>query len=169
MQLHIETAIEIDAPAALVWSVLMDFEAYFEWNPFVLGIRGPTIPGKRLSVSIRSPGSRSMTFRPKVLTVIGGRELRWLGSFIMPGLLDGEHYFSLERIGSARVKFIHGEVFSGWLVGLAKDSLLTSTREGFDEMNHALKQRVESLHARTRRKDIASLIACADKARPVTA
>lgn len=147
MQTNIETSIEIDAPAALVWSVLLDFDAYFEWNPFVLGIQGLAVPGERLHVSIRPPGSRSMTFKPRVLKVAGGRELRWLGRFFLPGLVDGEHYFRLEPIGASRVRFVHGEAFSGLLVGLAKDSLLESTREGFDEMNHALRRRSESLRA----------------------
>lgn len=147
MQVKLETAIEIEAPAALVWSVLLDFDAYFEWNPFVLGIHGLAVPGERLHVSIRPPGSRSMTFKPQVLALTGGRELRWLGRFILPGLFDGEHYFRLEPIGKSRVRFVHGEAFSGLLVGLAKDSLLTATREGFDEMNRALKRRTESLRA----------------------
>lgn len=147
MQVKLETSIEIDAPAALVWSVLLDFRTYFEWNPFVLGIHGLTIPGERLQVSIRPPRSRSMTFNPRVLTVTGGRELRWLGRFVLPGLFDGEHYFRLEPIGASRVRFLHGEAFSGLLVGLAKDSLLTATRDGFEEMNRALKRRAESLRA----------------------
>lgn len=147
MQTTIETSIEIDAPAALVWSVLLDFDTYFDWNPFVLGIQGLAIPGERLHVSIRPPGSRSMTFKPRVLALAGGRELRWLGRFILPGLFDGEHYFRLEPIGTTRVRFVHGEAFSGLLVGLAKDSLLEATREGFDEMNRALKRRTESLRA----------------------
>ena len=147
MQVKLETAIEIDAPAALVWSVLLDFDAYFEWNPFVLGVQGLTIPGERLRVSIRPPGSRSVSFRPRVLTVTGGRELRWLGRFVVPGLFDGEHYFRLEPIGTTRVRFVHGEDFSGLLVGLFKDSLLSSARDGFEEMNRALKWRAESLQA----------------------
>lgn len=147
MQVNIETSIEIDAPAALVWAVLVDFDAYFEWNPFLLGVQGSTIPGQRLRVSIRPPGSASMSFKPRVLAVTGGRELRWLGRFVVPGLFDGEHYFRLEPTGPARVEFIQGETFSGLLVGLAKDSLLTSTRVGFEEMNRALKRRAESLRA----------------------
>jgi hypothetical protein len=147
MQTNIETSIEIDAPAALVWSVLLDFDAYLEWNPFVLGIRGLAIPGERLRVSIRPPRARSMTFKPRVLNVASGRELRWRGRFLLPGLFDGEHYFKLDPIGPCRVTFIHGEAFSGLLVGLAKDSLLESTGEGFDEMNRALKRRSESLRA----------------------
>lgn len=88
-----------------------------------------------------------MSFRPRVLTVTGGRELRWLGRFVVPGLFDGEHYFRLEPIGTTRVRFVHGEDFSGLLVGLFKDSLLSSTRDGFEELNRALKRRAESLRA----------------------
>lgn len=147
MQANVETSIEIEAPAALVWSVLLDFDAYFEWNTFMLGIQGATIPGERLLVTIRPPGFLSMSFKPRVLTVTGGRELRWLGRFLGPGLFDGEHYFRLEPIGTSRVRFLHGEAFSGLLVGLAKDTLLPATRAGFEEMNRALKRRAESLRA----------------------
>lgn len=151
MRTNVETSIEIEAPAALVWSVLLDFDSYFEWNPFVLGIQGLAIPGERLHVSIRPPGARSMFFKPRVLHVAGGRELRWLGRFFLPGLFDGEHYFRLEPIGDSRVRFVHGEVFSGLLVGLANDSLLESIREGFDEMNRAIKRRSESQRASSSR------------------
>jgi len=145
MQLNIETSIEIDTPAALVWSILLDFDAYSEWNTFMSSIQGPIVPGQRLRVSIHPPGSASMSFKPRVLSVTRERELRWLGRFLLPGLFDGEHYFRLEPMGIARVRFVHGEAFSGLLIRLAKDSLLTSTREGFDEMNRALKRRAESL------------------------
>lgn len=145
MPLNIETAIEIDAPAARVWSVLLDFASYGEWNPFVLSIQGQSIPGERLCVSIRPPGCRTMTFKPRVLTVTGGREFRWLGRFVVPGLFDGEHYFRLEPVSASRVRFFHGEVFSGLLVGLARNSLLGATRQGFEEMNSAVKRRAESL------------------------
>jgi hypothetical protein len=145
MQLDVETAIEIDAPAARVWSVLMDFDSYGEWNPFVLQVQGRAVPGERLRVSIRPPGSRTMTFKPRVLTVAGGREFSWLGRFVVPGLFDGEHYFRLEPVGASRVRFIHGEAFSGLLVGLARGSLLGATRQGFEELNRAIKRRAESL------------------------
>ncbi|QHE85328.1 SRPBCC domain-containing protein [Hydrogenophaga sp. BPS33] len=145
MQLNIETSIEIDTPAVLVWSVLLDFDAYPEWNTFMSNIQGSIVPGERVRVSIRPPGSASVSFKPRVLSVTSGRELRWLGRFLVPGLFDGEHYFRLEPMGTDRVRFVHGEVFSGLLVRLAKDSLTTSIREGFDEMNRALKRRAESL------------------------
>lgn len=169
MRVELETAIEIDAPAALVWSVLLDFDTYPEWNPFVLGIQGPAIPGERLRVSVRPPGSRSMTFKPRVLAVNGGRELRWLGRFVLPGLFDGEHFFRLEPIEAGRVRFINGEAFSGLLVGLAKDSLLASTRDGFEAMNRALKRRAEALRAGKCRSSSTSVGATRSAHHPVSA
>ena len=44
----------------------------------------------RLEVEIEPPGGRRMKFKPKVLAARPGRELRWLGKFLLPGLFDGE-------------------------------------------------------------------------------
>ena len=50
-----------------MWRVLTDFDAFPKWNPFVLQASGEAAAGSRLRVSIQSPGSRGMTFRPTVL------------------------------------------------------------------------------------------------------
>ena len=71
-------------------------------------------------------------------------EFRWLGSLIFPGIFDGEHIFQLEQINDSKTKFIHRENFSGLLVPLFWKSLNTNTRKGFEEMNEALKERIES-------------------------
>ena len=145
MSLYVETTIEIDATARRVWSVLMDFEAYPEWNPFVRGIQGSAMAGQRLRVSICPPSGRSMRFRPQLLTVNRERELRWRGSLVVPGLFDGEHCFKLEPISASRTRFTQGESFSGLLVALFENRLQGPTRQGFEQMNLALKLRTESL------------------------
>jgi hypothetical protein len=38
--MQIKTEIPIGAPASAVWSILMDFERYPEWNPFIKKISG---------------------------------------------------------------------------------------------------------------------------------
>jgi hypothetical protein len=43
---EIEKVIEIDAPPADVWRVLLDFDAYGEWNPFIRSISGRVEPGE---------------------------------------------------------------------------------------------------------------------------
>ena len=62
----IETEIEIAASPQRIWSILMDFSAYPEWNPFIRSLSGDVTPGQLLRASIQLPGAKAMTFRPKV-------------------------------------------------------------------------------------------------------
>jgi hypothetical protein len=141
---EIRTEIEIDATPERVWSILIDFPSHAEWNPFIRSIKGVPKVGERLTISIQSQGSKGMTFRPTVLVVIPNRELRWLGRLFLPGIFDGEHSFEIGELALGRVRFIHGERFSGVLVPFAKSSLEGATKAGFLAMNQALKSRAES-------------------------
>jgi hypothetical protein len=141
-QLH--TEIEIDAPAKRVWELLTDFASYPEWNPFIRHISGHPAPRERLQARLEPPGGRTMTFKPKVLTAEPNRELRWLGHLLVPGVFDGEHSFTIEPLEENRVRFIQREAFKGLLVPLFARSLETNTQRGFEEMNHALKERAEA-------------------------
>lgn len=145
-QREIVTEIEIDAPPERVWAVLTDFPAYCEWNPFITRAEGRPEPGTRLRVRIHPPGGSVMAFRPKVLRAEPGRELRWLGSLLFRGLFDGEHAFTIEPIGGARVRLVQRECFAGVLVPLLA-STLDKTRRGFEAMNRALKARAENASA----------------------
>jgi hypothetical protein len=144
MAREIRTTIDIDAPINIVWAVLTDFSQYSQWNPFIRSIHGPAKQGEQLEILIQPPGGTGMTFRPVILALRPEAELRWLGRLILPGIFDGEHQFQLEPIGAGQTRLIHREVFSGLLVPLLWRNLDTQTRQGFEAMNHALKQRVES-------------------------
>lgn len=146
MTREIHHEIEIDAPPAAVWAQLTDTSAYDEWNPFVRRLRGELAEGARLSVDIAPPGGRPMTFKPTVLVAEHGRELRWLGRLLVPGVFDGEHSFRLDALPDGRTRFVQAETFRGALVGLA-GATLEKTRVGFEQMNIALKQRVEAVGA----------------------
>lgn len=149
---HLETQIDISAPAERVWSLLLDFPAYARWNPFLRSIGGNPVVGQSLDVVVQPPGSSGMRFRPTVLVVELRRELRWKGKLVVPGLLDGEHYFRLEPRSQDGLLFRHGEIFSGLLVPLVRRSLDGATRRGFVAMNEALKREAETaLPARSAR------------------
>lgn len=141
--LALRTEIEIAAPPERVWGVLTDFDAFPRWNPFIRSIDGVLAERARLSVRIQPPGGRAMTFRPTVLRVEPERYLSWRGRTLIPGLFDGEHFFELAPSVSGHVRFVHGEVFRGLLVPLLARTLRTTTRQGFERMNLALKARAE--------------------------
>jgi hypothetical protein len=138
----LEREIEIEASAARVWTILSDFAAYPEWNPFIRQIAGDASPGCRLEVRIEPPGARSMTFRPTVLAATPDKELRWMGHLLFPGIFDGEHQLLIARLGDGRVRFTQREEFRGVIVPFA-GRLLGPTERGFVAMNEALKERAE--------------------------
>jgi hypothetical protein len=135
--------IEIDASPAEVWDVLTATGVYAEWNPFIRRLGGELREGARLEVQIAPPGGRTMTFKPTVLAAEPGRELRWLGRVLLPGLFDGEHSFRIEPLEGGRSRFIQSERFSGILVRLLSGAL-PKTQLGFEQMNAALKARAEA-------------------------
>jgi hypothetical protein len=140
----IVTEIEIAASADRVWHVLTDFASYPEWNPFIPRIAGSLAVGSKLDTFIQPPGGHGINFKPTVLALIPGRELRWLGQLLIRGIFDGEHSFRIERLTQERSRFIQEERFSGVLTFPPLFRLLTSgTQEGFKAMNQALKQRAE--------------------------
>lgn len=122
----------------------MDFKAYPQWNPFIVSIRGIKGKGKTLQVALRTKNGKEMDFEPVVLLYKKHDEFRWRGKLGIRGIFDGEHYFALEALGSQQTRFIHGEFFSGILVGFM-GRVLNDTLQSFEEMNKALKQRCETL------------------------
>jgi len=140
--LELRTEIEIDAPAERVWAVLLDFERFSDWNPFIRSIRGQALVGSRLDVLLGASGTRPMRFRPTVKAVVPNRELRWLGRVGLPRLFDGEHIFQIEALGPMRSRFVQRERFRRLFVPLLARSLNRDARRGFEEMNRALRERV---------------------------
>jgi len=140
---EIQTEIQIHASPDVIWKILMDFENYPNWNPFIKTISGEQEVGSRLTAFIGPPGKSGMTFKPKVLVYNPNHEFRWLGKLRSGLLFNGEHYFILKELGNHSTQFIHGEKFTGLLVGVL-GKMLDSTQKGFEAMNRALKQRAEN-------------------------
>lgn len=142
---RIETQIDINASAERVWSILMDFQSYARWNPFVRSIEGTAKVGGSLDVHIQPSGSNGMRFHPTVLTVDAKHEFRWKGKLMIRGIFDGEHYFILEPKSDIQLTFRQGEGFSGLLVPVFRRSLDGATKQGFTAMNEALKREAERI------------------------
>ncbi|MFP9192761.1 SRPBCC domain-containing protein [Natronosalvus vescus] len=140
---QIETFETIDAPPDVVWDVLLEFDAYPEWNPFIRAIEGSPIEGERLTVEIQPPGSRITTVRPEVLFVEENRRLVWVGHLLVPYAFDGYHEFHLEPIEEGRkTMLLQRETFRGALVPILFDG--DRIERGFRGMNEAIKARAES-------------------------
>ncbi|MDN5204557.1 SRPBCC domain-containing protein [Fulvivirgaceae bacterium BMA10] len=142
----IDTNILIHSTPDIVWGVLMDFNSYPEWNPFITSIEGEARKGATLKNTIRVNDKSAQVFKPTILELKPKKEFRWLGHLFVRGLFDGEHYFLIEQVGKTSVRLTHGEKFSGLLAGTLMKIIGENTKNGFEAMNKALKKRVEAIN-----------------------
>ena len=136
------TEIQINASPSKVWNILTDFDDFNRWNPFIKEISGNTQVGSQIYVHIKPPNSNAMKFKPKLLKYEPEKEIRWIGKFYLPKLVDGEHSLSIKKLDNKNVLFIQKETFSGLLVPFIS-GLLKDTRTGFELMNKELKKVAE--------------------------
>ncbi len=144
MSIVINTTIDIDATSQAVWDVLINFNAYREWNS-LHHRRNPKV-GTKLVVHMSPGGGRGMTFRPTVAAATPNKELRWIGKMGSTRILSGEHFFILTPNPDGSTRLTHGENYTGALVTIMKGSLDKNKNPagGYEAFNHALKQRVEN-------------------------
>ena len=143
MPRSIDTAIEIAASPQRAWDVLGDFARYPEWNRFLLWVEGSPAVSAQIRFRFELPRGLRMNATATVLKVEPSRELRWAGYLLWPWLFRAEHYFVIERIERERIRFLHGEIFSGLLLPLAWPILRGQGPPVYEQMNADLKQRCE--------------------------
>ena len=144
MHHELRTEIEIAAPIEAVWEALTDLAAYPDWNPFIVSAEGRADVGERLSNRMQPPDGRPITFKPTVTVVEPPVALEWLGRLGLPGIFDGRHRFDLVPNKNGGTVVTQSEQFDGILVRFMRRSLDTKTMAGFEAMNTALKERVET-------------------------
>ncbi|MGN9837827.1 SRPBCC family protein [Nonomuraea sp. H19] len=139
----ISSAIDINASPEKVWAVLVDFASYPEWNPFMREASGEAVVGGRLVLRMFPENGRPVTFKPEVLAAEPGKRLKWVGHLIVPGLFDGTHEFTLTATPEGGTHLVQSESFKGLLVPFL-GKLIEGTTRNFENLNEALKKRVES-------------------------
>jgi hypothetical protein len=140
---EVRSEIEINSYPESVWRILIDFAAYDQWNPFINKIIGPPTEGSKIDIHIETPSGKNRKYSPRVTKVEEGRELRWFGKSSLPGFLNAEHIFTIEELQPERVRFIQRELFDGLLTRVFGKGVDTDIRQGFQDMNDALKKRAE--------------------------
>ncbi len=105
---ELRTEIEFDGTPEETWAVLADLQAYGEWNPFIEKIDGELRVGGKLAVRLQPVDERGITMHPAVLAVEPGRELRWIGHLMIPGVLRRRASLP-DRSGGAGPSAVHPE------------------------------------------------------------
>jgi hypothetical protein len=140
---EVRTEIEINSYPETVWKILTDFATYDQWNPFINKIIGLPTEGSKIEIYLETPSGKNRKYSPRITKVEEGRELRWSGKSSLPGFLNAEHIFTIEELHPERVRFTQREVFDGLLTRLFGKGVDIDVRQGFQDMNEALKMRAE--------------------------
>ncbi len=139
----VHSKIEINSCPESVWEILTDFASYDQWNPFIYKVVGPPKEGAKIDIYIETPRGKKRKYSPRITKVEEGRELRWFGKSFFPGFLNAEHIFTIEETQPGNVRFTQREVFNGLLTRFFGKGFDADIRQGFTEMNDALKKRAE--------------------------
>ncbi len=141
-QLTSSDAVEIEAPAEVVWDILMDVQRYGEWNPFTIrvdtdfGIGSPVDLHVTLGpLKVKQPEWIESVERPNLLvwgTKVGNRFL-----------LSARREQRLEALSGTRCRYHTTDAFSGLLTPLVVLLFGKLIRRGFNDMARALKARAE--------------------------
>jgi hypothetical protein len=140
----IETQIKASSTPEKIWKILINFEEYELWNPFMIKVVGDAKLGSKIMVKIQTVRGKQRTYYPTITRLEINKELRWKGKSFLPGIFDGERIFIIEKSTDNNVSFIHKEIFTGLGVKLVGDKLDEDLRESFDKMNIALKTKAEN-------------------------
>ena len=142
---EIHTQIDIKATAERAWHLLLDFNNYSQWNPFIRQINGTPNVGTKLEIHLQTAGGKKRIYRPTITKVEPYHELRWYGKSFIPGIFNGERIFTIEtrEANQNHILFLHREIFTGLAVTLAGDRLDTDMYQSFEKMNRAFKTKLE--------------------------
>jgi hypothetical protein len=136
----VQTKIDINAPAKDVRSVLLKFEDYPKWNPFIVKVDGPATVGAKVQITVKPVGKDPISGETTITALTDSR-LAWTGSLAVPGLFSGNHEFIIEDDGPEKTVFYQNEKMSGLIV-LFFD--FKPEEQGFVLMNEALKKQAEA-------------------------
>lgn len=143
MPFSVEIRTAINAPPAVVYSILMDFSSYPSWNPLVVKLEGTPEVGQTIEAHVKLGERPAAVFKPKVLKNEADKEFRWVGAVLFEWIFRGEHYFTVEETAGG-CELVHGEMFSGILDGLMQKMYGDDVRTSFEAFNEAMKMRAEA-------------------------
>jgi uncharacterized protein YndB with AHSA1/START domain len=147
-----QASVDIDAPIEAAWAVMLDTEAYGEWNPFVVRAECATPPrvGEPIVLHVRWANGKGTRSPERISAIEPPRDedgvRRATLAYVFEGwpaklgLVRGTRSQTLTQAPGGPTRYETIEEFSGPLVKLAGPGRVA---EGFRRHAEALKRRCE--------------------------
>lgn len=138
--------VEIAAPAAFVWEVLVDYPRYPEWNPYTVAVETTLEIGDPVDLTLPNPDGSPGTFvnREYIRVVDPPHHLRYDTGDEMEGIFAVRDQY-IQPLGPERCTYRTTDAFSGEHAELVVEANGQWVKKGFDAVAHALRQRAEQL------------------------
>lgn len=146
MAFEIINELEIDAPASVVWEVIVDLASYGEWNPFVPEASSSFVVGEPIEMRVQMFDSFMQPQRETVLDYVEGERFRYGVAGMPLGAIRSSRLHVAQPLGNGRCAYRSHFELSGWLAPLVELLLGARMKRGFDSMADALEVRAEMLH-----------------------
>jgi hypothetical protein len=147
---ELRECVEIDAPLARVWDVVVDLERYDEWNPFCVAAKSTLEVGSPIHMKVRLIPGITQPQTETVLEHIPRERFGYglPGSFF--GAMKSRRFHIVEAIDEVRTRYTSDFRMEGWLSGLVVLLLGGRLRAGFAANTASLKVRAEDLDLKSR-------------------
>jgi uncharacterized protein YndB with AHSA1/START domain len=144
----VSDTVEIDAPQELVWSVVVDFDRYPEWNPYTFKVEAVLELGSEVVLHLPDPGKpgQSFTTLEHMRAIDAPHHLQYdTGDSFAPMLAIRDQW--VEDLGNGRSSYRTTDVFQGPGADVIYDMQQEWVTAGFNATAYALKERAEKLWA----------------------
>ena len=144
----VSDVVEIDAPAAFVWDVIVDFANYEQWNPFTVRVEAVLELGAPVVLHLPDPSKPGETFETheQISVIDPPHHLQYNTGDSIPGVHAVRDQW-VEDLGEGRCSYRTTDVFTGEHAKPVFDMQAEWVTGGFNATAHALKARAEQLWA----------------------
>ncbi len=147
---HLVTSVtvQIAAPAAFVWDVLVDYPSYPEWNPYTIAAETTLELDDRIDLTLPQVDGSGDTFvnREYIRIVDPPHHLRYDTAEEMEGIHAQRDQYITET-GPDTCEYYTTDTFVGDLADLVMETTGDWVKAGFDSVATSLKARAEALYA----------------------
>lgn len=145
--LSINHCLDIPTGHELVWQVIVDFDAYGEWNQFVPACRSSLVVGSPIVMKVKLLPLMTLTQKETILTHAPG-ELIEYGIQLPFGLLSSSRKHIVCFVDKNNTRYESRFQLTGVLSPLVKMMMGSKLQKGFTLMSVGLKSRAMELSER---------------------
>lgn len=145
--------VEINAPASVVWDVLIDLPRYGEWNSFCVAAESTLKVGDPINMQVNVTGTDMVVPVKEFIATVEPEQLLSWEQRATPENKDAarrDQY--IEAVDAERSRYFTTDIF----FGINADKIMAEhgawVKQGFDNCARDVKRRAEALYAAKRGK-----------------